>query len=302
MHAPNPPASLAVDRGAQLLVAVLASERPIGVTELARATDLPKSTVSRLLAVLESHGLLTQDGPRGALRPGPAILTYAQRGLYERNIVALAEPSLQALAAASGETINLAVAGAAGVEHLAQVDGRHFLGAGQWVGRRVEYHCTAVGKVFLATGAATLPPGPLAALAPATITTREALAGELRRVAREGYAAAVDELEAGLAAIAAPVHGEGDRVVAIWWRCEDGAGQDAPEAAQRDEPARAQRALVQEGRLGLPHVRAVRPPRHRHDLPDDVSEDVAQRPLRRRPRGRALRGDSGDALRVGQGL
>lgn len=209
-----PPASQAVDRGAQLLVAVLASERPVGVTELARATELPKSTVSRLLGVLESHGLITQDGPRGALRPGPAILTYAQRGLYERNIVALAAPSLEALAAASGETINLAVPASAGVEHLAQFDGRHFLGAGQWVGRRVDYHCTAVGKVFLATGVASLPPGPLAPFAPATITTREALETELARVRREGYAAAVDELEAGLAAIAAPVHGEGERVVA----------------------------------------------------------------------------------------
>jgi len=193
---------------------VLASERPVGVTELARATELPKSTVSRLLGVLESHGLITQDGPRGALRPGPAILTYAQRGLYERNIVGLAEASLEALAAASGETINLAVPGSAGVEHLAQFDGRHFLGAGQWVGRRVDYHCTAVGKVFLATGAASLPPGPLAPLAPATITTREALETELARVRRDGYAAAVDELEAGLAAIAAPVQGEGERVVA----------------------------------------------------------------------------------------
>ena len=209
-----PPASQAVDRGAQLLLAVLASERPVGVTELARATELPKSTVSRLLGVLESHGLITQDGPRGALRPGPAILTYAQRGLYERNIVGLAEASLEALAAASGETINLAVPGSAGVEHLAQFDGRHFLGAGQWVGRRVDYHCTAVGKVFLATGAASLPPGPLAPLAPATITTREALETELARVRRDGYAAAVDELEAGLAAIAAPVQGEGERVVA----------------------------------------------------------------------------------------
>jgi DNA-binding IclR family transcriptional regulator len=82
------------------------------------------------------------------------------------------------------------------------------------VGRRVDYHCTAVGKVFLAAGAASLPPGPLAPLAPATITSREALEAELVRVAREGHATAVDELEAGLAAIAAPVHGEGERVVA----------------------------------------------------------------------------------------
>jgi len=206
--------SRAVDRGAQLLLAVLASDRPVGVTELARASGLPKSTTSRLLGALERHGLVAQDGPRGLLRPGPAILTYAQRALYERNIVALAEPSLQALAAASGETINLAAPAGDGVEHLAQVDGRHFLGTGQWVGRRVELHCTAVGKVFLAAGVAALPDGPLPARAPATVVEREALERELVRVRTDGHAAAVDELEAGLAAIAAPVRGEGGRVVA----------------------------------------------------------------------------------------
>ena len=210
---PLPPASQAVDRGAQLLVAVLASDRPVGVTELARTTGLPKSTASRLLGVLEHHGLVAQDGARGPLRPGPAILTYAQGGLYERNLVELAQPSLELLAQASGETINLAVPGAGGVEHLAQVEGRHFLGAGQWVGRRVEFHCTAVGKAFLAEGVATLPAGPLPGRGPATITERSALEAELRTIRTAGYATAVDELEAGLGAIAAPVRGGRSGVV-----------------------------------------------------------------------------------------
>ena len=59
----------------------------------------------------------------------------------------------------SGETINLACPARAGVEHLLQVDGRHFLGAGQWVGRTVDFHCTANGKVFLAFGRALAPAG-----------------------------------------------------------------------------------------------------------------------------------------------
>jgi len=207
------PASVAVDRGARLLAGVLASDDPVGVSDLARSTGLPKSTVSRLLGVLERHGLVSQDGPRGPLRPGPAILSYARRGLHERDVVALAQPSLEALAQASGETINLAVPGAGGVEHLAQVEGRHFLGAGQWVGRRVELHCTAVGKVFLAAGVATLPGGDLPRRGPATITDRGALERELRLVRGAGYATAVDELEAGLAAIAAPVRAGAEGVV-----------------------------------------------------------------------------------------
>ena len=73
-------------------------------------------------------------------------------------------------------------------------------------------------------------------------------------------------------------------------------------AEPRDGTSRLPRARRQEARLRLPDVRPVRAARHRHDVPDDLPQDAAQRPLRRRARGRALRGEAGDALRVGQGV
>jgi DNA-binding IclR family transcriptional regulator len=71
-----------------------------------------------------------------------------------------------------------------GVEHLAQEDSRHFVGGTNWVGRRVPYETTANGKVLKA------------------YSTHEP--SEIRA---RGYAVAVDELEVGLAALAAPVLG-----------------------------------------------------------------------------------------------
>ena len=206
----------AVDRGADLLLRVLESEEPVALTELASATGIPKSTASRLLGALERHGLVEQDGSRGRLRPGPAILRVAQRGMLERNIVELAAASLDDLSAASGETINLAVPGRGGVEHVAQVESTHFLGAGQWLGRPVEYHCSANGKVFLAYGRAPLPAPPLTVHTERTITDLAQLRAELLTVRRDGFASAIDELELGLAAIAVPVRGErGDVVAAL---------------------------------------------------------------------------------------
>ncbi len=206
----------AVDRGADLLVRVLESEQPVALTDLASATGIPKSTASRLVTALERRGLIEQDGERGRLRPGPAILRVAERGMLERNVVELARPSLDALAQASGETINLAVPARHGVEHVAQVESRHFLGTGQWLGRSVDYHCTAVGKVFLAFGRATMPAQPLARHAPGTITDPERLRAELEQVRLSEWATAVDELETGLAAMAAPVRGaRGDVIAAL---------------------------------------------------------------------------------------
>lgn len=206
----------AVDRGADLLVRVLESEAPVGLTELASASGIPKSTASRLLSALERRGLVEQDGERGRLRPGPAILRVAERGMLERNIVEVARPSLEALGEASGETINLGLPARGGVEHVAQVDAQHFLGTGQWLGRSVDYHCTANGKVFMAFGRAAVPAVPATRYTPATIVDPARLLAQLEAVRREGFATAIDELEQGLAAMAAPVRGaRGDVIAAI---------------------------------------------------------------------------------------
>jgi DNA-binding IclR family transcriptional regulator len=205
-----------IDRAATLLVHLLDSEGPTTLAELTEAADLPKSTTSRLLSTLERHGLVHQAGQRGSFEPGPAIMRFAHRGAVERSLLELSEPSLEALSKESGETVNLAVPSAFGVEHLAQVDAAHFLGTGQWVDRRVDYHSTANGKVFLAFGAGELPSGRLSRLTPHTITDRDQLEAQLDQVRADDFATAIDELEVGLSAMAAPVRGPtGDVIAAL---------------------------------------------------------------------------------------
>ena len=163
-------------------MAVAESDEPISVRELVERTDLPKSTVSRLVAALERNALVQRESARGPLRPGPVLMRLARRSVPDRDLVELCDPVLPRLAEASGETINLAVPTPLGVEHLSQIDSRHFLGSTNWIGRRVPNHCTAVGKVFLAFGAARPERGPLLRLTAATITDPAALAVQLEEV------------------------------------------------------------------------------------------------------------------------
>ncbi len=194
--------SQSIDRAAQLLVLVVEGSGTTSVGELAQRSGLPKSTVSRAVSALERRGLLQRDGARRGVRPGPVLLGLARRGVPDADLVDLAGPILQGLSEASGETINLAVPTPLGVEHLAQVDSRHFIGSTNWLGRRVEYSTTAVGKVFAAFGAA--PPDLDHAISDALLET----------VRARGYAIAVGELEPGLAAMAAPVRDAGGETVA----------------------------------------------------------------------------------------
>jgi len=208
------PGTQVIDRGAQLLALVLEAEAPRGLGDLAADAGLPKSTASRLLGALERNGLVEQDGLRGAFRAGPVMARYAGRGISARRIVEAAEKPMAALADATGETINVAVASPGGVEHLAQVESRHYLGTSHWVGRRVPYHCSANGKALLAFAAAGATEGALEALTSRTITEPALLAAELARIRRDGFATAVDELELGLSAVAAPVLDESGRALA----------------------------------------------------------------------------------------
>ncbi len=241
----------AVDRGAELLVRVLESEQPVALSDLASASGIPKSTASRLVSALERQGLIEQDGERGRLRPGPAILRVAERSMLERSVVEMAGPSLDALGELTGETINLAVPARHGVEHIAQVESRHFLGAGQWLGRSVEYHCTAVGKVFLAFGRATMPAQPNTRLTEHTIVDPARLRAELEVVRRREFATAVDELEVGLAAIAAPVRGAAGEVVAAL-SISGPTLRMTPERIAELEPTLIEEARRLSGRLGNP--------------------------------------------------
>jgi IclR family acetate operon transcriptional repressor len=209
----SPNGTQAVDRAAQLLIQVVHCSGPVTFTELTAASGLAKSTTSRLLMALERNGLVQRDG-RGRFRPGEVFVSYAWRGGAEAGLITVAQPFLDRLGDATGETVNLGVASRGMVEQVAQVDSTYLIGGTNWVGLSVPLHCAALGKVLLAYGAAELPPGRLTRRTSRTITSREALQADLAEVRRRGYAVTNEELEPGLVAVAAPVYRDGATVVA----------------------------------------------------------------------------------------
>jgi IclR family acetate operon transcriptional repressor len=201
-----------IDRAAQVLVHVLETEEPPTVGGLSTRLGLPKSTASRLVGALERQGLIQRDGGGGQLVPGTVLQRYARRETGDAELVERASEALGRLAQASGETINIGVPSLGAVELVDQRDSRHFLGSPNWVGRRVPAHGSALGKVFYAYGALPVPDGPLEPLAPHTVPSADELG--LDDVRAHGYAIAVEELEPGLWAVAAPVRDASGAVVA----------------------------------------------------------------------------------------
>lgn len=212
------PGIQSVDRAAEILE-LLARLGGAGVSEVAGALEVHKSTAFRLLGALESRGLVEQGVSRGKYQLGVGVLRLASAVYHRLSVVQQARPSLERLAELRGETVNLAVQRSGWAVNLDQAMGPSPLTSYDWIGNLTPLHATASGKVFLAAvdgddRTALLGPGPLARFTDATVTDRGVLDAELAQVAATGAASTHGELEDGLDAAAVPVRDHLGRVVA----------------------------------------------------------------------------------------
>lgn len=205
-----------VDRALTILEQ-LARHGEAGVTEIAGELGVHKSTAFRLVATLEAHRLVEQTEDRGKYRLGVGLLRLAGATTARLDLVQEARPVCKQLAADTGETVNIAVLSESSALYLDQVAGSSTLQPHNWVGQHIPLHATSNGKVLLSGLDRRRADELLARLSPytpTTITAKTKLRAELERVREQGYALAVDELEVGLTAAAAPVRNVHGDVVA----------------------------------------------------------------------------------------
>jgi len=208
-----------VDRAVTVLE-ILAHAGEAGVTEIAAELGVHKSTAFRLVAALERRGLVEQHAERGKYRLGVGILRLAGATTARLDLVQESRPLCRALAASTGETVNLTVLSDGAALYIDQVAGSSALQPHNWVGQRIPLHATSNGKVLLGG----LPDREVVALVgrrprsftPATLTTSADVLASVALARSQGYAVAVDELEVGLAAVAAPIRNvHGDVVASV---------------------------------------------------------------------------------------
>lgn len=198
-----------VDRAIAILE-ILARSGESRVTDLAAELAVHKSTAFRLLGALEQGGLVEQSGDRGRYRLGFGVVRLAGAATAQLDLSRESRAVCERLAERIGETVNLAVPRDGHAVNISQVRGPAAISGHNWVGQRTPVHATSSGKVLLAFGAVALP-GTLERYTPRTLLSLDEQLAEIRR---RGYGYTVEELEAGLNAVAAPVRGPDGSVVA----------------------------------------------------------------------------------------
>jgi DNA-binding IclR family transcriptional regulator len=205
-----------VDRALTVL-RMLAKHGELGVTDIAKRLKVHKSTAFRLVTTLEQHDLVEQHSERGKYRLGVGVLQLAGATTAKLDLVQRSRPVSQRLAEVVGETVNITVLSGHEALYVDQVAGSAALQLHNWVGQRIPLHATSNGKVLLASVSGVrfdeLTSGVLKRFTDKTITSRDVLRAQVEAVRKDGFAIAVDELEVGLTAIAAPISGADGVVV-----------------------------------------------------------------------------------------
>ncbi|MEW1995926.1 IclR family transcriptional regulator C-terminal domain-containing protein [Streptomyces coelicoflavus] len=174
-------------RGLTVLTAFGEGRSALTLTQVARATGLARATARRALITL-THAGLVAPAPDAAFTLTPRVLSLGFPPLSRTSLPEIAQPHLTALADRVHESTSLAVLSDSGeeIQYTARASAPHVLSARVTLGTRLPAHATALGRVLLAHP----------------------------QVRARGYALVDEELEAGLRAIAVPVHDRTGRVTA----------------------------------------------------------------------------------------
>lgn len=217
----EPASETSVERALRVLDVFTLNRLELGVAELAEFTDLPRSTVHRLVSALNRKGYLEQDPVTKKYRVGLRTFAVGTLAVCQRGLGLLVQPDLVALSEGCHETVNVGVLVDGDVMYVNKVKSREeTLESDLEIGQRVPGPCTALGKVLLANlpsdelDRILAPRSPLPKYTSNTITDVVVLKQYLDQVREQGFALDDEEFRIGIRCIAAPITGQAGQVVA----------------------------------------------------------------------------------------
>jgi IclR family pca regulon transcriptional regulator len=208
VHEGNPDFVLSLARGLRVIEAFDGRPEGLSIADIARATELSRAAVRRLLITLELLGYIEANGRKYRLRH--RVLHLGMSYLSSSSLATVSQPAVQKITDELGESSSVCVLDGDEVLCIAGAVRRGLMSLDVSTGSRLPVHCTAAGRVLLAALSeselsAQLERIELKALTAKTIVSREALTRDIRRVREQGYSVIDEELEAGIRAIAVPI-------------------------------------------------------------------------------------------------
>lgn len=202
----------ALERGLILLNA-LAKEGQASLTDLSLITDIPVSTAHRLLMTFQAFNYVDFNQTTNYWRVGVEAFRTGSAFTWQLNIVEVAREIMHDLVHETGETANLAVPDGSDVVFVSQVETSNPIRAFFNPGTRSPMHVSGIGKAILSTldrseiERRLKEPG-LPEFTSRTLTSLDALIGDLRETQSRGWSFDDEERNLGMRCVAAPIYNE----------------------------------------------------------------------------------------------
>jgi DNA-binding IclR family transcriptional regulator len=193
-----------VENALCLLNVLSESDRPLGVSELARQLEVGKSSVHSLLAILREYRWVERH-PSGRYGLGLRAFEIGAVAAEQRAGMALM-PRAEQLARETNEAVSLAVLDGDHAIVVRRIESTQLVRVHLKLGSRMPLHRSASGKVLLAHMRASS--------VEHRVPCDAALVDELATIRQRGYAVSRDEMVAGVSTIATPVFGSAGVVTA----------------------------------------------------------------------------------------
>ena len=199
-----------------LLELIAAKDQGLSLQALVDSTGLPKATLHRMLAQLESAAFLQRGADGRHYRAGIRARRMAESLLFHSIHHGARHAVLRHLVDELGESCNLTALSGSEVIYIDRVETQAPLRFYLQPGSRVPVHCSASGKLLLAQMTPLerrqlLQHAPLARYTPQTLTDFALLEAEVRSVKRQAYAIDNEEFLPGLLCVAVLVPAAGRR-------------------------------------------------------------------------------------------
>ena len=211
--------SITVNKAIDILEVFLQKEGQLSLTEISEATGLNVATAYRLLSTLARRGYLSQHEKKGAYSLGLKMLDFNYAIRRNLKFIDFAYLSLSRLSKEQNQSVFLTALDADEALVIEEVGVNEDLRINSPVGKRLSLHCTACGKVLLASlpeekRKAYYATSGLRPFTANTITDVARLEQELAKVNTDGVAYDNEEYRLGLWIAAAPVYDGNGRVIA----------------------------------------------------------------------------------------
>lgn len=185
------------------------STGPAGVSEIGAQTDLPKSTVSRLLSTLEHIGAVDRLMEGTNYRLGSGLIEILGTSGAPKTLGRSVQPHLEQLAIKSGEAAGLAVPDSYSVQYVTQVESPDPVQVRDYSGLSLPMHVGPSGLVIMSRWPLELLQHylvrPLEAFTRHTVIDPVAIIERLEMFRAAGYGWIYEEFAEGINSVAAPL-------------------------------------------------------------------------------------------------